>query len=205
MMDERRNAEHYMDMTAYVAIQNAERALGMYPKAGEIWTVEKNGVEKTVVVVAAHDEYCTVLQLDDRQKNPYDIKITARSIMYTDPGMLAYRYNTFFADMVKKMPDGEFADLLGAVADALCIKTDDQSDELEAKEAEIASLKDLCAEYDDRLQEAQDAIKALETQITKMAERSCIEDIAALQAERAVYKELYEQTIAKLIGERKGA
>ena len=39
MADERRNAEHYMDMTAYYGIKNAERELGMYPKAGEIWTV----------------------------------------------------------------------------------------------------------------------------------------------------------------------
>lgn len=202
-MDERRNAEHYMDMTAYLAIQNAERELGMYPKAGEIWTVEKNGIEKTVVVVAAHDEYYTVLQLDDRQKNPYDIKITARSVMYTDPGMLAYQYHTYFDRLIYTLPDREFAGFLGAVADALCIKADDQSDELEAKEAEINSLKDMCGEYSELVGRLRKEIEALGEELE--GRQTPGEQMAAIRAERDVYKTLYEQTVAALIENRKGA
>lgn len=205
MADERRNAEHYMDMTAYYGIKNAERELGMNPKAGEIWIVEKDGIEKTVVVVAAHDTYCTVLQLDDRQENPYDIKITARSVMYTDPGMLAYRYANHFAEMIKQMPDGEFADLLGAVADALCIKTDDQSDELEAMRADIDVLEKQIDEHDRRVIEECRRADKLKAENDHLRAQIGTGDMAALRAERDVYKALYEQTIEKLIGERKGA
>lgn len=208
MTDERRNAEHYMDMTAYTAIRNAEREMGMYPKAGEIWVIDKNGKESVVAVVSAHENHCTVLLLTDQQKRGNSIKITVRTPMYTDPSMLSYQYHTYFDRMIYTLPGGEFADLLGAVADALCVKTDDQSDELEAKQAEIDSLKDLCEEYGDKLSILRAEVDRLEIELEIESDKlrqSGTSDTATLKAERDVYKSLYEQTIEKLIADRKGA
>lgn len=176
----------------------------MYPKAGEIWVIDKNGKESVVAVVSAHENHCTVLLLTDQQKSGSYIKITVRTPMYTDPSMLSYLYHTYFDRMIYTLPGGEFADLLGAVADALCIKTDDQSDELEAKQAEIDSLKDLCEEYGDRIRMLRAEVDRLEIESDKLRQ-SGTSDTATLKAERDVYKSLYEQTIEKMIADRKGA
>lgn len=194
MADQRRNAEHYMDMTAYEAIQNAEREMGMLPKKGEIWNVEYNGNERTVVVVAAHEEHCTVLLLNEYPKSNKDIKVIGKTVMYTDPAMLAFRYNSTFTSIIKKMPDDEFSDLLGYVADALCIQTDEQTDRVE--------------ELEEKLKKARMEVDRLTEQnfrLSKQSKENPTADVAALKAERDVYKTLYEQTIAKLIDGHKGA
>lgn len=200
MSDQRRNAEHYMDMTAYLAIQNAERELGMLPKKGEIWKVDYNGAERTVVVVAAHDEYCTALLLNEQRRSKSDVAVDVAGVgvMYTTPGMLAYRYNSIFTERVAEMTENDFSDLLCFVADDLCIKSDEQTDELLAYKEKVASLEELILQYQEKVEQQQDEINQLEAKI----EVSFDEKSVALAAERDVYKTLYTETLAKLIDRR---
>ena len=156
----------------------------MIPKNGEIWTVEYGGTESLVLVVAAHDTHCTTLKLNDTPRTNSDIKVIAKSEMYTDPSMISYRYNSSFVEFVKAMPDDEYKDLMGYVADALCIKADDSSDEVYDLHKELAALM-----------EERDNLKK------RLAEAMTV-DAHRLKAERDVFKSLYEETLVKLINGR---
>lgn len=193
-----RNAEHYMDLTAYTAIKNVERERNMLPKKGEIWSVDYNGVEKTAVVIAAHERYCSVLMLYDEKKNEKQIKVIAKSIMYTEPAMISYAFYERFVSLIKSMPDNDFSKLLGCVADALCIQMDEQTDKAEeykkqlmVYKVELEALRQNNAELKEELERCQQP-----TLVNGDAE------MAALRAERDVYKALYTETLQKLIDGR---
>lgn len=205
MSDPRRNAEHYMDMTAYLAIRNAERELGMLPKNGEVWKVDYQGVERMVVVVAAHEGYCTVLLLNDERKSENDVGLAIGNNMYTDPGKLAYRYNNIFTERVMRLPNDEFSILISAVTDALCIYADKMSDKMEDLRQQIAVLEHGAEEYEMVIDKLQDQIRSLNCELESRQQPLLVSSdvaMAALQAERDVYKEAYHAIIEKLTERR---
>lgn len=185
-----RNAEHYMDLTAYTAIKNVERERTMLPKKGEIWSVDYNGTERMAVVIAPQKKYCSVLMLYDEQKSDNQIKVIAKTVMYAEPAMISYAFYERFISLIKSMPDDDFSNLLGCVADALCIQMDEQTDVVDELEAEIAVLK---AENE-----------GLRQNMLAMQSLPAADEIstAKLQAERDVYKALYIETLQKLIDGR---
>ena len=143
-------------------------------KAGEIWEIQTNsGYTREVVVVAAHEGYCTCLTLTD---NPCGYLVISRKQQYTDCGRLQYIFNDQFTEFVKKMPDNEFAALKDAVAEALGIEQKTVEVPVE-KIVEIPSSAASAAHYVDTF-----------------------EELATAKAEAGIYKDLYEKLLAKVMG-----
>ena len=89
-------------------------------KAGEIWEIEKNnGTTAEVVILAAHEGYCTVLSLTDFDSG---YPVISKEQKFTDVGRMQYAFNDTFTFFIKVMNDKAFDDLMAAVADGLGIK-----------------------------------------------------------------------------------
>ena len=66
-------------------------------------------------------------------------------------------------------------------------------------------MNELICEYDDRLAEDGKKVDRLKAENTKLMAQVCVTDVSAIQAERDVYRRLYEQTIATMIENLKEA
>ena len=89
-------------------------------KRGEIWEVETGKSELALcVVIAEHERVSTVLLLSDESKSCEDIEVYAKSMVYTNPAMISYKFNNCFVNFVKAMRDDEFAKLKGIIAKKL--------------------------------------------------------------------------------------
>lgn len=168
-----RNGAGYKDETAYKAFK------GM-AKAGEIWTVNSNGVEKEVLIIKNHGKHCNVLTLLDECKNNWCIEVKSRSLKYTDPRMMQYLFNENFSQFVKALTGEEFDTVLDDIEDAMGLNiyradAEDAKDELEA---------------------AKNRIKHLEEELEKERNRK------VAPAEMAMYKHLYDELIDKLIDKK---
>lgn len=109
----RRNGEWYSDPTAYNAITGK-------PKEGECWTVERNGITKTVLVIKVNGDVCNILSLYDEEKSDC-VPVRAKAMMYTNPAMLSYCFANACVDFVRKLSQDEFREVIRAVEKVLTI------------------------------------------------------------------------------------
>lgn len=105
-----RNGSGYRDETAYKAI------MGM-AKSGEIWTA--NDGREEVLILKNQGSLCNCLSLTDKASDARCIEIDDAG--YTNPSMVKYLFNQRLGRFVRKIPDGEFAQIMEAVEDALSI------------------------------------------------------------------------------------
>ena len=197
-MDElRRNGSGYYDPTAYKALKNIEREEEeMEVRKGEIWEVEMGNNIRTVLVLAVHGSYSTVLTFSDEQRERRTVQMNAQGMKYTEPGMVTYKFHDAFDKFIRLTTDEEFGNIMDQVAGALGIETEVpfgivESKEVQRLQMEITDMKRknekmfeernrLLAELDGLKREQPDAMKAM--------------------IERDLYKSLYEQTFERLIG-----
>jgi len=141
-----RNAEHYMDTTAFNGIMDA-------PQPGEVWMWQG----KEVLIIRNQGTLCNVLALTDKCNGSDSVEVKSRSLRYTNPAMLQYAFNAYFGEFIKKIQDDEFDDILCAVREVLgfddCTEycenkpvkevycPEDTLVELNAKSAEIENLR----------------------------------------------------------------
>lgn len=123
-MDElRRNGSGYYDPTAYKALKNIEREeQEMEVRKGEVWQVEIGNSVRTVVVLAVHGSYSTVLTFSDEQRERRTVQLNAQGMKYTEPGMVSYKFHDAFDKFIRLTTDEEFADIMNQVAGALEIE-----------------------------------------------------------------------------------
>lgn len=95
--------------------------------AGEIWSVDRSGEQREVIVIAAHKWYATVLLLVDKEPCENGIQITCRdhitcrNTKWTDIGKLGFIYNGSFEQLIKKMSSDEFRKVTGMMQSVLGI------------------------------------------------------------------------------------
>lgn len=105
-----KNAEGYADPTAYKAIAKADA-----PLPGDIFC--DDGVEW--LVIAYNDGVINCLKLLDEGKES-SVSIISRSLKYTDPRYLQYRfYDPLTFELVKRLPQRDFDSLLDEVSRVL--------------------------------------------------------------------------------------
>lgn len=114
-MNEKRNSEWYSDPTAYNAIKNADK-----PLAGEIYTINRNGLLKTVLIIAANGDVCNIVELIAEEKEG-TMPVRAKAMMYTNPRMLQYTFVSQLGDFVRRLSEAEFQPILEGIVDALHI------------------------------------------------------------------------------------
>lgn len=103
-----RNGSGYYDETAYKAF------MGM-AKAGDIWTTFDGREE--VLILRNQGTHCNCLSLTDKASDARCIEIDGAG--YTNPGMVKYLFNQRLGRFVRRIPEGEFAQIMEEVEDAM--------------------------------------------------------------------------------------
>lgn len=209
-MDElKRNGSGYYDETAYKAMKNYERKNTM--KAGEIWEVEIKGKISEMLIVKEQNSFCNVLNLFDDKLYENSIEVITTEIKYINPAMMQYAFNNRFTRKIMKMNDAEFESIIDKVYESLGITVDDGGYEEAAIELanelklQIDEEKAHCekekALADSLKKELFEVVQERDELKKRVKESECTPklDTIKLEAERDLYKRLYEQTLERLI------
>lgn len=204
-----RNGEGYPDPTARAAIRDIEkeeRRKNMstaYYTGDIVEAEEKTGIIGTYAIVATHETYMTALRLAEMRTERVTYEVIAKEKMYTDPGRLVPVYNNKIRGLVRSMSDKETDNLRREVKDALCLNEDD------FEETEAENLKSRAEDAEKRAREAEEKAERIQEKLDEMEyiqrenagkkneEDSKKEILIAVQAERNLYKKLYEETLER--------
>jgi len=183
-----RNGSGYVDPTAYSAIKNyMKEESRMEYKRGEIYEYEMvNRAEtKEALVVSADfragNRYLNIIVLTDEPKGEINVPIVCGGMMYADCGMVSFATNDRFGEFVRTARAEEMAQIDEGIAKCLGIEQ-----KVVEKVVEVPTIP----------------VEAL-MEVTPDGFRCDIEaaeELAAAKAEANVYKNLYEQLLAKMIG-----
>lgn len=214
------NQSGIKDETAYKAITNIRNRSkadmnGYVISKGEIWEVENGGYTKYVVVLACFDKFAATIMLNDQQPTNNAVRIRAHDIMYADAGRLGWTFYDKAVEYVRTLSTDEDRELRQAIGAALEIPVDeapldsmaaDANREIEGLQYEIAQLRNELAatkevvEYQAKeLEDLAVAPQGTAEQIAKEAVEM-LEDLAAARKEAEIYKELYENMLARALG-----
>ena len=164
---------------------------------------EKTGIIGTYAIVATHETYMTALRLAEMRTERVTYEVIAKEKMYTDPGRLVPVYNNKIRGLVRSMSDKETDNLRREVKDALCLNEDD------FEETEAENLKSRAEDAEKRAREAEEKAERIQEKLYEMEyiqrenagkkneEDSKKEILIAVQAERNLYKKLYEETLER--------
>ena len=204
-----RNGEGYPDPTARAAIRDIEKEerrknmSDTYYTGNIIEAEEKTGIIGTYAIVATHETYMTALRLAEMRTERVTYEVIAKEKMYTDPGRLVPVYNNKIRGLVRSMSDKETDNLRREVKDALCLNEDD------FEETEAENLKSRAEDAEKRAREAEEKAERIQEKLYEMEyiqrenagkkneEDSKKEILIAVQAERNLYKKLYEETLER--------
>ena len=195
-MDElKRNGSGYYDPTAYKAMKRYEREeeeMEQVINKGEIWEVEYGYERKMALVLAVHEGYCSVLCLNDDDRDTRDIYINARGMKSTESGMVSYKFTKSFMDFVRTTTEAEFADVMEKVADRLNIGGD-TAGRIVNENALKLTIK--------RMKEENEILKEQVEELQKKLDNDSFgSTIIKLTIERDLYKQQYEMLLERLIG-----
>lgn len=206
-----RNGEGYPDPTARAAIRNIEKEerrknmSNAYYTGDIVEAEEKTGIIGTYAIVATHEKYMTALRLAEMRTESVTYEVIAKEKMYTDPGRLVPVYNKKIRGLVRSMSDKETDNLRREVKDALCLNEDDFG------ETEAENLKSRAEDAEKRAREAEEKAERIQEKLDEMEyiqrenagkkneEDSKKESLIAVQAERNLYKKLYEEMLERLV------
>lgn len=123
----KRNAAGYRDDTAYKGITGAAHP-------GEIWIYSTSqGKDKTFLILQNHERFCSALALlNDPDENCIRVEGVGGLVLYTDPRMVQYVYNSELKEYIARTTDSCFENVLEEIAAALGIER-----KVETKAAEI--------------------------------------------------------------------
>ena len=207
-----RNGSGYVDLTAYKALKKIENG-GSKMKRGEIWEIAGIYENRMVVVVEAHEGFCSVLMLNLDRKKEDDVEIVARGKMYTNPAMISYTFNDRFITFVRRMKDEEFASLMHEVDKCfsmISFVASAEPKEVLEEDAEKEEMKVYIMKLEAEIKELEAVNKVIEEQkeiaISKLAAKGTDlaaghnEELMKLKIERDTYLNLYNGLLEKMIG-----
>ena len=194
MLDElKRNGSGYYDPTAYKAMKNSENGgvSNMNIRKGEIWEVEHGKFNKLALVLAYKGGYCSVLLLNDNQREQSDIQLVARGMKYAESGMVTCKFTDAFVDFVRTSTDEEFEDVRAKVAKSL---------DLSVAVSDEDYFEKLLADKNEEIEALKDRIKVLVEQNAEVHHSITERTVIELTVERDLYKTQYEKLLERLIG-----
>ena len=191
-MDElKRNGSGYYDPTAYQALKKIERReKEMEIRKGEIWEVEMGNNIRTVLVLAVHGSYSTVLTFSDEQRERRTVQMNAQGMKYTEPGMVTYKFHDAFDKFIRLATDEEFADIMNQIAGALGIESKYPDEKTVAWIEELDKTKIELAEALRSREHFKNLFESLEKPETETIK---------LQTERDLYKSQYESLLERVL------
>lgn len=197
----RRNGSGYYDPTAYEALRNYQRGgSGMEFKRGEIFEYEQvNRVENRLALVVsadfrAGDRYISIILLTEEPKGQINVPIRmVGGIMYADCGMVSVAVNDRLFDFKKTATDAEMAQVDEGIAKCLGLEQKMVEKVVEVPVEKIVEVQKLPVT-------SQCSFTEEGFHSESMIDVEKVEELAAAKAEANVYKNLYEQLLAKMIG-----
>lgn len=174
-----RNGSGYVDYTAYKALKNcAKGESDMAFNRGEIFEYEmvnRNEVKKALVVSAdfrRNERHISIIVLNDEPKGQVNVPIVCQGKMYADCGMVSFATNDRLGDFIRKATETEMAQIDEGIAKCLGI-------------------------------EQKTVVETIKKEVPVPAPtvpKSVFEELAITKAEANIYKNLYEQLLAKMLG-----
>lgn len=186
-----KNGSGYIDPTAYTVILNTEKGeKKMEYQRGEIYEVKKNdGTFMEAVILAVHEETCTILQLSDKVLEG-SFKVIAKGEKYTSAYRIGYVFKDKIRTFIRKLKDEEFSEVMEHVRESLSIPKivavpvpEGMEKDAEFYEAKIEELEDARVDMVLELDSARRDLTLLQDS-KKEAE-----------VERNLYKSLYENLL----------
>lgn len=181
-MDLLRNGSGYVDITAYKAIKNVERNMNMGNfKRGEIFEITMNNSDekrKALVVSAdfrSNRAWQSIVILKDEQIHEDWVPVVCYGMMYADCSMVSYAESNRLFRYIRTATEDEMAAVDAAIAEQLGLK-------LENKAESVPEL-----------------IQSIHKEPVQVFKDNS-EELAAVQKEAEIYKNLYNQLLEKLIG-----
>lgn len=186
-MDNRRNSEHYMDLTAYEAIKNIEGyGEKMELKKGEIFEYE-GGYETRKVLIVSSDErkdewYVNGIMLEAETKGTNLVKILCGEEMWADCDKVSLLQRGKFGEHITTVSLDEMEEINDALLETFDLYYPKDIEKMERLKAENEKLKQELAK-------------------PQVTENSATLNIR-LEAERDFYKQQYELLLERLITQK---
>ena len=185
MMDKelKRNGSGYYDPTASEAMNNyINESLTM--KSGEVWEIKmNNGKYQDVLILAVNGSVATCLNLLERYESNL-IEVICQGVRYVDTRKLQFTFQDQAVNFIRALSDDEFDKVMNSVAMKLGIdtKTVIQKVEVpvEVKEAPKKAAIEMTAD-------------------TIRFNKVDSEELIMAQAERDIFKDLYEKLLADVM------
>jgi len=177
-----RNGSGYIDQTAYKAITNIQKGENdMEFKRGEIFEYEQLGrgeIRKALIVSAdfrSKDRYLNAILLTEEPKGNINVPIVCEGMMYADCGMVSFVSNDRLDNFIRRATDAEMQEIEKDIAKCLGIELKMHSDELLVESTPLLPAQESTVEF-------------------------FSEELAELKTEAKIYKNLYENLLAKVMG-----
>lgn len=174
-----RNGSGYADPTAYKALTNYQKGeLNMEFKRGEIFQYKIGYDYKPALVVSAdyraNDNILNIIVLTEEEKRD-SVQIVCRGIMYADCSFISYGYANSFGSFIRMATEAEMEAIDAGIAKSLGIEQ-----KTVEKIVEVPATESIDVQY------------VIEKQEIK-------EELASAKTEASIYKNLYEQLLAKMM------
>lgn len=214
-----RNHEGYMDLTAYYAIKNSakekRKMTALEIKRGDIFEIDRpNGESQPAVVVSNNvindnTDCCIVIYLTDRCAaiSETDVSIRARTMRVAQANRVYTIHRSKFGEYIRTCDDDELAALDNALGIAFGLEPeliDPEESSMNTKPAATSVVEPdpetdaLKAQYEEAREHAELMEKRAaeaERQAEELEKKLCM-----AEAIQETYKELYEDTLDKLLG-----
>ncbi|MDO4649389.1 MAG: hypothetical protein Q4B26_12135 [Eubacteriales bacterium] len=177
-----KNAEGYNDPTAAGAIKQIERKNTMQAYEGEIWKVENaKGGENEVLLLKCFENYATVLRLTDTKPEENSVEIRSHSLKWSDCGKVGYAFYNTLCSFVRELSSAEMMTVRGRIASMLGFYlTPQKAETKEEPEKKVVPVE--------------------EPKPVVQADSELRIELAAMQREKEIYKDLYEKLLDRAIG-----
>ena len=178
------NGSGIKDPTAFKAIVNAEeekKRMGAHGYAdGDIVVAETPYGDNEILLLKCHRMYATGLKLNPGSPEENGIAIRSKTIMYADTWKFTYVYFNKIVSLVRTMEQEEFERVRKCVAETLGLIL---MDAIEVQESHTIEI-----DYEQIAKIVHDEVSG---------DTHDRDDYIRLQAERDIYKELFEKMMKK--------
>ena len=177
-----KNGSGYHDPTAYKALSNIERDEKMNFERGEIFEYEEvnKGIYRKALILSAdfrtNDRWQSIILLNEEPKGQINVPIVCGEMMYADCGVVSFGKSERFGNFI-------------------CRATSDEMEQIDEGIAKCLGL-----EQQVRIVKSEAVPEIITPLVAEPSVEYFSEELATAKAEAKIFKDLYENLLAKVMG-----
>ena len=181
------NGSGYRDFTAYKAMKNVQGGESyMSVLKGEIYEYDmQNGNTRFAIVISSNersnDRYLSVILLTEEEKSKYSVPVICKGKMHCDCAAISFCYSDRLVEFIRQATDDEMKKI-----DEMLLKSLGINSQEKVVEKTVEVVKEVSVDGHEQYPTEADLIRA--------------EALAKARTEANIYKDLYENLLAKMIG-----